>query len=78
MSENIESKRELHEHHISQMSLKIAHYGLIDDITKRCNVCDKGTIVLFDGCRLCQEHRAFVTCGATCDLHNFVQPKRGA
>ena len=63
-----ELEREKHEYHLSEISLKISNYGMTDDIDKRCNVCDSGQIVLFDGCRLCKQHEAFVVCGATCDL----------
>ncbi len=65
---SIEQERERHEYNQSKLSLKIANYQMIDDVDKRCNVCDSGQIVLFDGCRICKQHTAFVTCGATCDL----------
>lgn len=67
-NENIENKRERQEYTISQQSLTLANYHLTDNAEERCNVCDQGQIVLGTGIRLCKQHRAFVTCGATCDL----------
>ena len=73
--------RERHEYNHSQLSLKHANYRMTDDIPERCNVCDSGQIVLGTGIRLCKQHRAFVTCGATCDLQildtKFEKMRRG-
>ena len=69
----IERKREQQEHARSQFSLKSANYRPTDEVCKRCNVCDSGQIVLGTGIRLCKQHTAFVTCGATCDLHIIVK-----
>ncbi len=68
MSSDIEREREKQEDAQSRMSMKRANYKLTDDIDKRCNVCNQGQIVLGTGIRLCKQHIAFVTCGATCDL----------
>lgn len=67
-NEKIERERERQDYARSQMSLKSANYRLTDDIRKGCNVCNSGQIVLGTGIRLCKQHTAFVTCGATCDL----------
>jgi len=64
----IEREREQQDHARSQYSLKLAHYQPTNEVSKRCNVCDSGQIVLGTGIRLCKQHTAFVTCGATCDL----------
>ncbi len=63
-----EAERERHDAAISLHSLKMANYRMTDDVDKRCNVCNQGQIVLGTGIRLCKQHVAFVTCGATCDL----------
>ena len=46
---------------------------MTDEIDKRCNVCNQGQIVLGTGIRLCEQHVAFVTCGATCDLQIHIK-----
>ena len=66
-----EIERERHEYNVSRLSMKRANYGLTDEITKRCNVCVSGQIVLGTGIRLCEVHKAFITCGGTCDLHEL-------
>lgn len=73
MSIDIELEREKQEYAQSQLSLKRANYQMTDDPEKRCNVCDQGQIVLGTGIRLCKQHVAFVTCGATCDLQIKVK-----
>ena len=68
-----ERERELHEYRVSRYSMKRANYRLTDEITKRCNVCVSGQIVLATAIRICKIHQSFVTCGATCDLHELDQ-----
>lgn len=72
MNDIITAKREKQEYAISQLNLKRANYRLTAIAGIRCNVCDQGQIVLGTAIRLCKQHRAFITCGATCDLHNVL------
>lgn len=78
MSYDIERKRGQQEYAQSQLSLKLANYRMTDTIEKRCNVCDQGQIVLGTGIRLCKQHTAFVTCGATCDLQIHIMKRVSA
>ena len=70
---DVEREREKQEHYISQLRLKRANYRMTDEIDKRCNVCNQGQIVLGTAIRLCKQHVAFVTCGATCDLQIHIK-----